>query len=200
LKDVPVRMIRESLEDIPQYEPPEGFVLRTYRPGDQAHWLRIHLAADKLNAFTESTFREQFGEDEALLRERQFYLLDPSQTPIGTTTAWFGDDSQGASWGRVHWVAIVPDMQGKGLSKPLMSVACHRLRELGHRRAYLTTRTGRLPAVSLYLKFGFRPRIRNEEERAAWGDVASALGMDLREMTSRKRRSDNPANSKGLGG
>ena len=56
----------------------------------------------------------------------------------------------------------------EGLAKPLMTVVCNRLRELGHQRAYLTTATIRIPAIRLYLKFGFRPDIQNEQDRQAW--------------------------------
>jgi ribosomal protein S18 acetylase RimI-like enzyme len=72
-------------------------------------------------------------------------------------------------------VAIIPERQGRGLAKALLSATCMRLRELGHTRLYLTTETPRLPAIALYLKFGFRPEIRNEADRRAWENVAEHL-------------------------
>ncbi len=64
----------------------------------------------------------------------------------------------GDEWLRIHWVAIAPAYQGRGLAKPLVAAACLRLRALGHVWAYLTTSTSRLPAVSLYTKFGIRSK------------------------------------------
>jgi len=86
-----------------------------------------------------------------------------------------GRGSEGQRYGRVHWVAIVPEMQGKGLSKPMLSVVLDRLRELGHGRAYLTTNTVRTAAINLYLKFGFAPDIRAPHEVGAWRDVRAQI-------------------------
>jgi GNAT superfamily N-acetyltransferase len=186
-------MVRANLDCVPEFVPPDGFALRWYQPGDETHWLRINVAADHYNEITPELFRKQFGTpgegglepastDESPggmssalrnLRDRQCYLLDPGGEVIGTATAWFNDDFEGARWGRVHWVAIVPQYQGQGLSKPLMTAICHRLRELGHDRTYLSTSTARIPAIKLYLRFGFEPMIRTMEDEAIWRQVLS---------------------------
>ena len=164
-------MTRANLDNSPEFEPPSGFSLRWYQPDDEAHWLRIHLAADHLNEITPELFQRQFGSDEKLLRERQCYLSDPHGDVIGTGTAWFNNNFDGARWGRVHWVAIIPEFQGRGLGKALMTAICRRLPELGHQRAYLTTSTARVPAIKLYLKFGFEPLIRSVEDESLWREL-----------------------------
>ena len=105
------------------------------------------------------------------LRRRQCYLLAPTGEVVGTGTAWFNNNLEGARWGRVHWLAIMPEFQGRGLAKPLMTSICRRLRELGHEHVYLSTSTARRAAIGLYLKFGFAPVIRSEEDGAAWREV-----------------------------
>ena len=189
--NLPLRMSRANLDNVPVFALPDGFSLRWYQPGDEAHWLRIHAAADHYNEITSQLFRKQFGPEgerglqsastgespsginSALqnLCERQCYLLDPRGEVIATGTAWFNDDFEGARWGRVHWVVIVPDYQGRGLAKPLMSAVCRRLRELGHDRAYLSTSTARITAIRLYLRFGFTPMIRSVEDEAVWKEA-----------------------------
>ena len=94
---------------------------------------------------------------------------------MGTATAWSGDLFPGQPIGRIHWVAIVPDRQGQGLAKPLLAATCRRLRALGHERAYLTTSTARLPAINLYLLFGFQPLVGSPEAYQAWQAVRPRL-------------------------
>ncbi|MFW6039373.1 MAG: GNAT family N-acetyltransferase [bacterium] len=157
-------MFRDDLEAIPQHPLPAGYTFHWYEPGDERHWLAIHRVADIYNTFSPETFTKQFHGDTDALRQRQCYLLDAQGEPIGTATAWYDDanigEADNQSFGRVHWVAIVPEAQGRGLARPLLTVILNRLRELDHRRAYLSTQTARSRAIHLYERFGFveRPR------------------------------------------
>ena len=110
-----------------------------------------------------------------MLAQRQAYLCDGQGQPVGTASAWPNEPSKGPEYGRVHWVAILPAHQGQGLAKPLLAVVCRRLRQSGHTRAYLDTSTGRLPALNLYLKFGFVPEIRHDQDVTAWREVGQHL-------------------------
>ena len=175
MENAHVAMFRASLEGVPQVELSAPFSLRRYRPGDEAAWMRIHLAADKLNTFPPGKFAQQFGADEARLAERQLYLCDGDGREVGTTTAWFGEGERNPDLGRIHWVAIVPEAQGRGLATPLLAAALSRLRELGHCKAYLTTGTARTAALNLYLRIGFVPDIRSDAELAAWRSVRPRL-------------------------
>ena len=153
-----IRMSRDNLESIPQYSLPEGFRLRWYEPGDERHWLAIHRVADLISTFPPERFDQQFHGDTAELMQRQCYLLDSHDKPIGTATAWYDDVPVGppeAGFGRVHWVAIVPEAQGQGLARPLMTTILTRLRDLGHTRAYLYTTLDQPIAIHLYERFGF---------------------------------------------
>src|ERR1043165_6499032 len=147
-QNLPLKMARASLDDLPTFALPTGFSLRWYQPGDEAHWRRIHLAAERFLEISPEFFCQQFGGAEterglqsaspperkdplnsALLHQRQCYLLDPRGEFIGTGTAWFGEGER-AEGGRVHWMAIVPEFQARGLGKALMSAICQRLRDL----------------------------------------------------------------------
>lgn len=164
-------MLRENLDNFPQFVLPPRFSLRWYGPGDEENWFFIQSQADHHNQITPELFSCQFGADQRLLAGRQCYLLDSRRAAIGTGTAWFNDDFEGAKVGRVHWVAILPEFQGRGLAKPLMSAICARLHELGHKRVYLSTSSARLPAIKLYLQFGFVPLIRSEIEAVCWSRI-----------------------------
>jgi GNAT superfamily N-acetyltransferase len=178
-QNLPVTMVREELEVIPRHILPTGYSLRAYCPGDEQLWLQVHERADLYNTFPPGLFFQEFGPARSVLEERQLYLCDVHGEAIGTATAWFDGNYKGQVYGRVHWLAIVPDEQGKGLAKALMSAVCYRLRELGHRRAYLTTSTARVPAINLYLQFGFVPEISSVRDTAVWRELRQILKYPL---------------------
>jgi len=149
-------MVRHTLENLPPANLPDGYSVRRHEPGDETAWTQIQQLADEFNPITPELFASQFGSDPSAWNQRILYLVDDrSGRPVGTTAAWYGDAGRWAGWGRIHWVAILPDYQGRGLSKPLLAQALRRLRELGHSRAYLTTSAERTVALRLYERFGF---------------------------------------------
>jgi GNAT superfamily N-acetyltransferase len=176
-------MIRETLEDLPNFELPASYTLRWYQSGDEANWVAIHNAADPSNHYSLEKFAREFEADRALLSSQQAYLCDGDGLPVGTATAWSYQVGQ-TEFGLVHWVAVHPTSQGRGLAKPLLSLICNRLHELGHRHAYLNTSTGRIPAIALYLKFGFVPHSRGDDmaARRAWRQVREHLAHPAVDM------------------
>jgi GNAT superfamily N-acetyltransferase len=175
-QNLSIWMARPHLNGLPPAEVPAGFRLRRYRPGDADAWVRIHLAADRYNRIDHGLFAREFG-DEELLADRQLYLVDSRGTPVGTATAWFDDDVDGSRWGRIHWVAVLPALQGRGLGRLVLAAAMARLRELGHERARLATSTGRVSAVRLYWSFGFRPVVGDAQDAAVWEALRAAAGL-----------------------
>ena len=167
----PITMIRSDLSGIPEYEFPKPYSVKWYRPGDEKRWFEISKAADEYNNIVPETFREEFGADERTISKRQFFLLDAGKNYVGTCTSWFDDNFSGEKFGRIHWLAIVPGKQGKGLSKPMLSLALKRLAELGHKNACLITSSARIPAISLYLEFGFIPLALSESDSSIWKNI-----------------------------
>jgi GNAT superfamily N-acetyltransferase len=148
-------MVREDLDNLPSHPLPAPFSIRWYEPGDEVHWVALQAPFYQPGEITVDLFREEFGSNADALSARHSFLLDPTGQPIGTAAAWTYDGFRGPEYGRIHWVAIARDYQGRGLSKPLLSAVCRRLLDLGHTKAYLTTSTHRPVAVALYRRFGF---------------------------------------------
>ena len=179
-RDISVDMIRNNLNGIPRYPLPAGYSVHWYKPGDEALWLAIWVAAERHIAITPELFQREFEKGRELLGDRQFFLLDAAGGAVGTATAWFDESYHRRPFGRVHWVAILPQMQGQRLSKPMMTITCERLRELGHARACLGTSTARIAAINLYSSFGFVPDIHSEEDLNAWRELEPHLKRKLR--------------------
>ena len=93
---------------------------------------------------------------------------------IGTATAWWNQNWRGDRWGQVHWVAIHPDFQGKGLCKPLMTIVMNRIRR-SDKKCYLRTSVARRAALKVYLDFGFKPDPIDEKEKEAWLYLAKKM-------------------------
>jgi len=176
---VQVMMLRPSLDDFPQYALPHPFTIRWYQQGDERHWLAMKARSDHFHQADLTYYQHTYGAHADLLPERQAFLCDHAAQPIGTATAWF-EDYAGQHYGKVNWVFIVPEAQGQGLAKPLLSAIGQRLRLLGHSRALLYTLTGRLPAIHLYQTFGFVPCVRHAADEAAWADINQHLRVPFR--------------------
>ena len=175
IEHIEFTMIRHDLNDLPPVELPEGFRIRTFREGDIANWCRIETSVDEFSTIerAERYFQEEFGPRIDLMANRSFMLETSDGEAIGTTTAWMGT-FEGELIGMIHWVAIDPHYQGRGLAKPLLATAMHRLAQ-DHERAFLGTQTTSYRAVGLYLKYGFEPVLLTEKDRRAWAIVEALL-------------------------
>jgi GNAT superfamily N-acetyltransferase len=180
--DIPyirLTMFRPDLLNIPEAALPEGYSIRHFQPGDEAHWAYIEQAAGEFKT-TEAArehFEREFGSDIAAMRQRCLFLVDAQGQPVGTTTAWSGL-WDGETIGRIHWVAIVPEHQGKKLSKPLLSAALQTMAAY-HTQAYLTTQTTSYKAVGMYLNYGFAPVMKTPTCADGWKLMEQLLGKPI---------------------
>ena len=130
MKNYSVRMIREHMENIPQFPIPTGFAMRNYRPDEGAIWTRIQRAAEPYFDVDDQLFAREFKRDFGALEDRSFYLTTDAGEEIGTITAWWqpdldgrglgpnslGCDSPGLSGARA---CQADDVRGDGISKAI---------------------------------------------------------------------------------
>ena len=174
MKNIGVRMIREHMEDIPDISFPAGFGVRNFRPGEGHIWTRIQRAAETFFEIKDDLFQHEFGKNLTGLEDRSFFVITDDGEEVGSITAWWNPDWRGKEWGMIHWVAIHPDYQGRGLAKPAMTVAMKRLKQ-SHDRSFLGTSTARVIAIKVYLDFGFCPDLESNNSQEAWEELASVL-------------------------
>ncbi len=170
-------MKRETMAAIPEYGLPAGYEMRGMSRHDIPSWLSIWRENEPPETIPDTLFEKEFGAGWDLIQPRCLLLFDPAGLPIGTVSAWLDDEFEGGPWGRIHWIAVVPGTQGKGLGRGLLSSAMERLKVLGHERCYLLTHFKRHAAIKLYLQFGFKPVLTDDEARAVWNQVCAKIGV-----------------------
>lgn len=176
---IPIVMVRENLDRIPQCRLPVGFSIRNFRRGEEEIWARIGAQAGGFGSFDEgmARFNDEFRFQIDEMESRCFFIVDDATNqPVGTAMAWFDPDFNGKPCGRVHWVAIIPEYQGRGLAKPLITTVLNRMAE-SHDSAVLGTQTFRWNAVKLYLDFGFKPCHVYPTCPEAWRALLSKFGI-----------------------
>jgi GNAT superfamily N-acetyltransferase len=169
LPNIPVVMARPDLDGIEDLPLRAGYRLRLFAPGDETAWARTTSAAGEFadDAGARAHFAKEFGPHLDEMPYRCLLLETMDGEPVGTTTAWRDPDFRGQDWGRIHWVAVTPPHQGRGLGRLLVVRALLLLRRW-HTRAYLTTQTSSWIAIHLYLSLGFAPLVTAPEQEAGW--------------------------------
>lgn len=143
---------------------PENFTLVFYEEGDEAIWAEIETAVDEFENETEALayFNRTFAPDLEQTKKRMLFIETHSGEKVGTATAWWKEIADGTRYPLVHWVAIKPAYQGKGLSKPLASKVLQVLQDLEKTSPIvLHTQTWSHIAIRLYERFGFEISDKN---------------------------------------
>lgn len=139
--------------------------------------------ADALTALLADAFAPDLWDIARTRRE----LLDPQDVVriwlaerdgelLGTASEKVLTDGP-SSYGYLHWVAAASRARGLGIGAAVTSAVLVGFAEKGLAHAVLETDDGRLPALGMYLGFGFRPDPRTEQETAAWARVLHTLDL-----------------------
>ncbi|MDA0233182.1 MAG: GNAT family N-acetyltransferase [Chloroflexi bacterium] len=83
--------------------------------------------------------------------------------------------------GSLQWVMTDPAHTGNGLGTAVVAAATDRLSTEGYGRIYLSTDDWRLPAISIYLKLGWKPLLFLPEMEPRWRAVLIALDKQAAE-------------------
>lgn len=169
-----VNMYRPDMENIPQYAFPAGYGIRAMRPGEGVLWTDVQRDAEHWLTVDDELFTREFGYDLEATQWRCFFIINELGAAVGVISAWYDRDIRGQDYGRIHWVAIRQAYRGKGLVKPAMTHAMNVMAQW-HQRAYLGTATARIPAIKVYLDFGFLPDMTQPQAREAWGQIQAVL-------------------------
>jgi GNAT superfamily N-acetyltransferase len=150
-------MCRKAGVHVPEAGLPEGYGFVFFRAGDEKHWAEIEASVLEFKNAQEAEkyFGEGYLPHIAELEKRCVFIENDKGEKVATSMAWW--DYIGAKrypW--LHWVAVKPDEQGKGLGKAIVSKATRLLLEIeGDNDFYLKTQTWSHRAVRIYEKLGW---------------------------------------------
>jgi len=144
-------------------ELPEGFSFRFFLPSDVKHWSSIETSVLEFDSecSAESYFETSYLPQIDELRQRCLFVLNAEGTPVATANAWYADSELGHQTG-LHWIAVRPEYQGKGIGKAVTKKAlnvCHSLE--GGNPVWLHTQTWSYVAIKMYHSLGFN-MVRSE--------------------------------------
>lgn len=136
---------------------PEGYTIRTYQPGDEDAWADLMCAVGEQTSPAEARagFVQRYLAD-ASRTDRIFFAVDAAGAVVGTAIAW--DDGLRV----LHWLAVHPDHQRRGLGKALCQTALRMFRrEDNSLPVYLHTQPWSWKAILLYISLGFKLQPRD---------------------------------------
>lgn len=141
---------------------PDGFDLREATAEDGAALARVLTASFKED-WSEQRIKDVLLEAPDV--DRTWVIVRAGEV-VGTASERHLDLYPGQ--GYVHYVGVLPDAAGLGLGEIVTQACLVGFAERGLAGAVLETDAFRTPAIRTYIKLGFLPEYRSDEERVAW--------------------------------
>jgi mycothiol synthase len=152
---------------------PRGYILRTYRPGDEPGFYQVMELAG-WPGWNDEKLRPWIAR---IPPESWFMAVDQAQGAIVATAMGLHDHSpQHPFGGELGWVAADPAHAGKGLGMAVCAAVTARLLAAGYSNIHLYTEHWRLAAIKTYLKLGYAPLLYTPEMPERWRAIYSQLG------------------------
>jgi ribosomal protein S18 acetylase RimI-like enzyme len=137
---------------------PEGYYFAFYQEGDEVAWAAIETAVSEFEDEAQALdyFKQKFIPYSDELKQRMLFVTNSSGEKMATCSAWWKELPNGNRYPLVHWLAVKPDYQGKGIAKAIMSCTLNLLQNFETTAPiYLHTQTWSHVAIGLYQKLGF---------------------------------------------
>lgn len=173
-------MRRPHLEGLPPPVPPPGYRLRTYQPGDEAHWAAIMNSEGGIGRdWTPDKVRQRLTACEQFEPGCLFFATCDAEggQPVASATAWRRPPVNRRT-GYLHMVCALPEHRGYGLGRLVNLAVLHYFRAHSFADVILQTDDWRLAAMRGYLALGFVPEYVDDpasDHRARWSVIFARL-------------------------
>lgn len=153
---------------------PDGYLLRTYSPGDEAGFYQVMTQA----GFT--------GWDDERLRpwlprivpESWYFIMEDATNTIVATAMGLDDPTDfHPQGGELGWVAANPAHAGKSLGRIVSSAVTARLIAAGYSQIHLYSEDWRPAALKTYLRMGYLPYLYMPEMLERWRVICEQVNM-----------------------
>lgn len=172
MKCVNISMLRPHLHDVPEPHPLQGCTLRPLKREDEP----------QLASLLSLVFEEAWDERRVastLTRAadvRAVYGIVQHGELVATASSQVRPERDPAA-GFIHWVATHPGHRSRGLAAALLVRLLEDFSARKYTCARLVTQPERIPAIKLYLSFGFIPRyeVGGTDHQKIWSGIFQAL-------------------------
>lgn len=155
IPDLNVFMMCRQVREEAFAELPSGYHFRSCRE-DEVDWLKRAPFDDPVEAVEYENFMNEWFETVYAgqldqFRAQTILVCGTDDRPVATCSWW-------KAYGQIntiHWLKTLPEFEGKGLGRALLSEIFRRIPEEGL-PVYLHTQPGSYRAIKLYSDFGFQ--------------------------------------------
>ncbi len=180
--DLPVRhqlkmtIDEKTLNESKVPEIPEGFILRTFKSGDEENYMNLMRHAGF--EYWDEKLVERVKEN--ALEDGIFFLVEKSTGRLAATAMANRLNPENNVYGaELGWVGAEPEFRGKHLATIACLAVQERFSREGYKKACLNTDDFRLPALKTYISLGWLPVLMDKEYEKRWDRVYKKLGMQL---------------------
>lgn len=169
-------LTRERAAIIPEWLPPAGYIVRPYRPGDDAQWIAL-LAERGFPEFGNGQIPLDKFLAEPERRDGSRLIEYNGQIVAATMASQFGVDPP---IGALDYVIASPAHSGRQLGYWVCAAVIRHLVSRGYPLIELGTDDCRPAAIKTYLKLGFEPNLmRDATMPERWKKVLAELNWQM---------------------
>jgi len=159
-------------KSLPEVNIPEGYVLRTYIPGDEKRFYELM----DLSGWANWDDKKLEPWKKKLLPDCWFMIIHEESEKIIATAMGLHDHQHwhgiAAQFG---WLACDPKHRGKGLGLAISAAVIRRAYEIGFKHIWLGSEDYRLAALKIYFKLGFIPELYDDTIQSRWENICKQI-------------------------
>jgi mycothiol synthase len=156
---------------------PDGYTLRTYRPGDEPQFYELMRLAG-WPGWDDAKLAPWFAR---IVPDGWFQLIHEASGKLVASAMGLHSHAQDHPFGgELGWVAGDPEHAGKGLGAVVVAAVTSRLMAGGYHNIHLYTEHWRLPALKTYFKLGYIPYLYTADMPERWRVICEQINWPYR--------------------